>query len=200
MDDRSSLAMLLDPVQPEAARMVRDSRTTVRRVPTPFLRNGLIFRVDHALPQRKVVFTVGYARPENFVVLLADNAEGFQALVARASPLVETHEQRLAYAVAWLETTRRFDRSFAILKSFSDLRPVANPNPEQRLALQALRAKYEALIALPPPGRAAPWVLPVYALQQNDLVLFSVTIQANGTGSLARAVLEANTPLLPAAP
>ncbi len=190
--------MLLDTVQPEAARMVRDSRTTVRRVPTPFLRNGLIFRADHALPQRTVAFTVGYARPENFIVLLSDNVPGFQTLVARAGALVDTHEQRLAYALAWIETTRRFDRSFVVLKSFSDLRPMANPSPDQRQALQALRAKYEPLIALPPPLGAAPWVLPIYALDENSLVLLTVTIQASGAGSLSRAVMDANTPLLPA--
>lgn len=200
MNDRASLAMLLDPVQPEAARIVRDARTTIHRIPAPFLRQGLIFRVDHALPQRPMTFTVGYARPGNTVILLADNPAGFQSLVAQAGAVVETHEQRLAYALAWLETTRRFDQSFAVLKSFGDLRPMANPAPDQQLALQALRRKYEGLITLPAPRQSAPWTLPLYVLQRNDLVLFTATIQADGAGSMSRTVLEANTPLLPALP
>ena len=198
MNDRTSLATLLDPVQPEAARIVRDERTTIRRVPAPFLRQGLIFRADHELPQRPITFTVGYARPSNFIVLLADNQEGFQSLVAQAGAAIETHEQRLAYAITWLETTRRFDQIFVVLKSFADLRPMADPNAGQRQSLQALRGKYENLIGLPVPGGSPPWTLPIYALQRNDLALFTVTIRGDGTGSVTRAVLEANTPLLPA--
>jgi hypothetical protein len=196
MNDRTSLTQLLGPLSTEAARMVADAKTTVSRVPTPFLRHGLIFRVDHKLPQRPVVFTVGYARQNNLVVLLANNPKGFQDLVAKAGALVDSHELRLAYALAALETTRRFDQTFAVLHDFSDLRPMANPDPAQQARLQQLRARYQSQITLPPPGGEAPWTMPVFVLQRNDLCLFTVTIAIDGSSSVTRNVLEADTPLL----
>ena len=48
MDDKEPLANLVEPVNAEQARLIRDPRTTVTRLPTPFLRNGLIFRLTGA--------------------------------------------------------------------------------------------------------------------------------------------------------
>ncbi len=50
--------------------------------------------------------------------------------MARAGVTLDSDEQRVALAVTELETTRRFDETFVVLRSFDDLRLMANPTPE----------------------------------------------------------------------
>src|SRR5215472_17925638 len=45
MDDRANLARLVEPLDAEAARLIRDAHTKIKRMTTPFLRDGLIFLV-----------------------------------------------------------------------------------------------------------------------------------------------------------
>ncbi|MBU6498465.1 MAG: hypothetical protein KGJ41_02395 [Rhodospirillales bacterium] len=198
MDDRTTLAGLMEKVNPDVARMLRDPATRVRRMPTPFLRQGLIFLVEWLGPYKPVAFTVGFAWPGDFIVLLSDNRPGFAELVRRAGVMVETDEQRVAYALTELEATRRFDEGFAVLRGFDDLRPMAGPNAAQAARLGEIEANYRARIAPPrsePAG--AGWAVPVYALVRNDLCLFRVAIGRDGTSEVTKSVLEAGTPLLP---
>src|SRR5215472_1394302 len=46
MSDRDPLAQLVEPINAEVARLIRDPASTVQRLDTPFLRHGLIFRID----------------------------------------------------------------------------------------------------------------------------------------------------------
>ncbi len=201
MDDRTPLAKLVEPINAEVARLVRDPATTVTRMKTPFLQQGLIFYVLWRGPHRPVGLTVGFAQPGHFVVLLAGNPTGFNELVAKAGVRLDTDEQRVAYAVTELESTRRFDETFVVLRSFDDVRLMAGPTPEAEARFQAMRAMYQPRIQ---PPRSAPdangWTVPVYVLSRNDLCLFTVSIDHAGQSKIEKAVLEANTPLLPRPP
>jgi hypothetical protein len=199
MDDRTPLARLLEAEHPEVARLIRDPATTVTRLPTPFLRDGLIFRIEWFGPHRPVTLTAGWARPGGgLTVLLAANPDGFDALAKRAGVALETEAQRVAYAVTRLEVTRRFDETFKVLHGFDDLRPMANPDPPQAARLRALAAEWPPRIE---PPRSAPaesgWIVPVYVLSRNDLCLFTVAIRHDGTAAVTKSMLEADTPLLP---
>jgi hypothetical protein len=198
MSDRTPLAQLVEPINAEVARMIRDPKTTVRRLNTPFLLDGLIFQVDWHGPYKPVSLTIGYARHENFTVLLPINMAGFQELVARAGMTLDTDEQRIAFAVTALETTRRFDETFLVLRSFDDLRLMANPTAPDEKRFRAIRQEYEPLIRLPRTGGNGPWVMPIYVLSGGDLCLFTVTLDAAGNSAIAKTVLEADTPILPA--
>jgi hypothetical protein len=198
MSDRTPLAQLVEPINAEVARLIRDPKTIVERLNTPFLRNGLIFRVDWHGPYKPVTLTVGYARQDNFTVLLPTNLAGFQELVAKAGVTLDSDEHRVAYAVTALETTRRFDETFKVLRSFDDVRLMANPTEQDMQTFRAIRQKYEPLIRLPQTGGNGPWAMPIYVLSQGDLCLFTVTLDAVGNSTVSKAVLEANTPILPA--
>jgi hypothetical protein len=198
MSDRDPLAQLVEPINAEVARLIRDPATTIERLDTPFLRNGLIFQVEWHGPYKPVGLTVGYARQDNFTVLLPANTAGFQELAARAGVVLDSGKHRVAYAITELETTRPFDETFVVLRSFDDLRPMANPTAQDEARFRAIRQKYEPLIQLPRADGAAPWAIPVYVLARNDLCLFTVTLDAAGISTIDRQVLEANAPLLPA--
>jgi hypothetical protein len=199
MSDRDPLAQLIEPINADVARMVRDPATTVERLDTPFLLQGLIFRVDWRGPYKPVTLTIGYARRDNFTVLLPLNHEGFQELVARAGVALDTDENRVALAVTELETTRRFDETFVVLRSFRDLRLMTNPTPADEQRFRALKQQYGPLIELPRTGGNGPWTLPIYVLSRDELCLFTVMLDAAGSSTIAKTVLEADTPLLPAA-
>jgi hypothetical protein len=197
MDDRENLARLVGPLDAESALQIRHPNTTVERMATPFLRNGLIFLVTYNGPYKPIGFTVGYARAGNFTVLLPANPAGFNELVAKAGASLETNALRVSYAVAELESTRRFNEVFMVLRTFADLRLVPSPTPEEQLRFHEIKAKYEHRIGLPQTSGNGPWELPVYVLSQHDLCLFTVTINPDATSKVSKAVLEENTPWLP---
>jgi hypothetical protein len=197
MDDRANLARLVEPLNAEAARLIRDPDTTVERMATPFLRDGVIFLVVYNGRFKPVGFTVGYARAGNFTVLLPVNPAGFNELVAKAGVSMETNALRLSYAVAELEATRRFDETFSVLHRFDDLRLVPSPTAEEEARSREIKQKYEHRIGLPQTSGNGPWELPIYVLSRNDLCLFTVTIEPDGTSKVSKTVLEANTPMLP---
>lgn len=198
MDDRAPLAGLVEPINPDLARLIRDPATTVSRMPTPFLQHGLIFRVDWRGPHKPVAFTVGWAQPGNFTVLLSGNVPGFNELVTKAGMSLNSEEDIVSYAVTELEATRRFDETFKILHSFNDLRLMAGPTPAAQDRYRQIKAAYEARIE-PPQSQSTSngWDVPVYVLVRNDLCLFVVSIARDGTSTVKKTVLEANTPLLP---
>ncbi len=199
MSDRLPLAQLVEPINAEFAWMIRDPDSKIHRLNTPFLLQGLIFRVDWYGPHKPFSLTIGYARQDNFVVLLPANTTGFHELVAKAGLVLDTDEQRVAFAVTELETTRRFDETFLVAQSFGDLRLLPNPTPEEEQRFRAIRQKYEPLIHLPQTAGNGPWAMPFYVLSRNDLCLFTVMLDAAGNSTVVKTVLEADTPLRPAA-
>lgn len=198
MSDRIPLAQLVEPLNAEVARIIRDKDTEVHRLDTPFLLQGLIFRVDWYGASTPFSMTIGYARPDNYVVLLPANKAGFDELVAKAVLVLDREEQRIAFAVTQLEATRRFDETFVVLRSFGDLRPVPDPTSEEEERFRAIRRKYEPLIRLPRATGDGPWAMPIYVLWRNDLCLFTVTLDPAGDSTVTKEVLEAGAPILPA--
>lgn len=197
-DDRMTLAGLVEAVDPNQARFLRDERTVLTRVPTPFLRRGLVFRFEWRGPSGPYAGVIGYAHANQAVYFLAGSPDHFDALTAAAGVALDTDEQRASLAVTRLEATRRLDETFVVLRSFDDMRLMNSPPPEVLARAKALRATYMPRIV---PPRSEPssggWVVPVYVLSVTDLCLYTVSIGANGHSSHTRAVLEANTFMLP---
>jgi hypothetical protein len=197
MNDRTPLAQLVEPINAEVARLIRDPKTTVRRLLVPFLLDGLIFLVEWHGPYKPVALTIGYARRDNYTVLLPTNLAGFQEMVAKAGVTLDSDEQRVALAVTALETTRRFNETFLVLRSFDDLCLMANPTESDDKRFRAIRQEYEPVIRLPRTGGNGPWVMPIYVLSRSDLCLFTVTLDAAGNSTITKTVLEVDTPILP---
>jgi hypothetical protein len=197
MNDRTPLAQLVEPINAEVARLIRDPKTTVRRLHVPFLLDGLIFHVEWPGPYKPVMLTIGYARQDNYTVLLPTNVAGLQELVAKAGVTLDSDEQRVAFAVTVLQTTRRFDETFLVLRSFDDLRLMANPTKPDEERFLAIRQEYEPLIHLPRTSGSGPWTIPIYVLSRDDLCLFTVTLDAAGNSTITKTVLEADAPILP---
>ena len=110
--------------------------------------------------------------------------------MAKAVLALDREEQRIAFAVTRLEATRRFEETFVVLRSFSDLRPVTTPTSEEQERFRAIRRKYEPLIRLPASRWRRSWTMPVYVLWRNDLCLFTVTLDPVGKSTVTNKVLR----------
>jgi len=198
MDDKEPLAALVEPINVEQARLIRDPHTTVTRLPTPFLRNGLIFQFDWRGPYKIVSGTIGYTRQNNAIYFLAASPNNFDQLIANASLTIDTDEQRLSYAVTRLAVTRRFDETYRILDKFDDLTLLPDAAPEAQARAREMRARYSTRI-VPPHVEAdgSGWRVPVFVLVGDDLCLDTVIIARDGTSRVERVVLEAHTLMLP---
>jgi hypothetical protein len=198
MDDKEPLANLVEPVNAEQARLIRDPRTTVTRLPTPFLRNGLIFRFDWRGPYKIVSGTIGYTRQNNAIYFLAASPENFDRLIAVANVAIETDEQRLSYALTRLEVTRRFDETYRILNRYDDMALLPDAPPEAQARARDMHSKYAdrivpARVEADGPG----WRVPVFVLAEDNLCLDTVLIARDGTSRVERTLLEAHTLMLP---
>lgn len=198
MDDKEPLAALVEPINVEQARLIRDPRTTVTRLPTPFLRNGLIFQFDWRGPYKIVSGTIGYTRQNNAIYFLAASPSNFDNLIAHASVTIDTDEQRLSYAITRLEVTRRFDETYRILGQFDDMTLLPDAPPEAQARAREMRTRYSSRI-VPPHVEAdgSGWRVPVFVLVGDDLCLDTVIIGRDGTSRVERTVLEAHTQMLP---
>lgn len=198
MDDKEPLANLVEPVNAEQARLIRDPRTTVTRLPTPFLRNGLIFQFDWRGPYKIVSGTIGYTRQNNAIYFLAASPENFDRLIAVANVAIETDEQRLSYALTRLEVTRRFDETYQILNRYDDMALLPDAPPEAQARARDMRTKYAdrivpARVEADGPG----WRVPVFVLAEDNLCLDTVLIARDGTSRVERTVLEPHSLMLP---
>lgn len=198
MDDKVPLAALVEPVNANQAQLIRDPRTTVTRLPTPFLRNGLIFRFDWWGPYKIVAGTIGYTRHNNAIYFLAGSAENFDRLIANATVLIDTDEQRLAYALTRLEATRSFARPYLVLERFDDMKLVPDAPPEAQARAREMRTRYANRIVPPRvESDGSGWRIPVFVLAGDDLCLNTVLIARDGTSRVERTVLEARTFMVP---
>jgi hypothetical protein len=198
MDDREPLATLVEPVNASQAQLIRDPRTTVRRLVTPFLQGGLIFRFDWRGPYKIVSGTIGYTRQNNAIYFLAASPENLDRLIAATRVVIETDEQRLSYALTRLEATRRFDETHRVLNRFEDMELLSDAPPAAQARAKEMRARYAPLIA--PPYVDADrhgWQVRVFVLAGDDLCLDTVMIGRDGTSRMKRTVLEAHTLMLP---
>lgn len=195
-NEKAVLARFVQPVNAESARLIAHADTDVTRQVTPFLIDGAIFMVVHRGPYRPIGFTVGYARPDNWIGLLATDHQAFAELVRRAGVRLDSDPLRIQFARTLLETTRAFDRPFTVLRSWDDLKPVPAPTPAQVERLQELQRAYAERIALPQTRGPGPWRLPLYVLSGFDLELHTVTLEPSGAFEVSVTPLETATPLL----
>jgi hypothetical protein len=198
MDDKEPLAALVEPVDANQARLIRDPRTTVTRLPTSFLRDALIFRFDWWGPYKIVAGTIGYTRHDNAIYFLAGSAENFDRLIANARVMIDTDEQRLSYAMTRLEATRSFARTYLVLERFEDMKLLPDAPPEAQARARDMRTRYAPLITPPHVEADGPgWRVSVFVLSEDNLCLDTVLIARDGTSRVERTVLEAHTLMLP---
>jgi hypothetical protein len=197
MDDRANLARLVAPLNAETARLIADERTTVERLPTPFLLKGIVFKVVHRGKHKPIGLTVGYALADNFTALLPGDPAAFEKVAQKAGVRLDSPPLRVAYAVTMLETTRRFDTSFGVIRDIQDLRVLPAATPEESARLAALEEKYRGMLKLPNGAGEPPWRLPIHAIVGADLWRFDVTLEANGKFALEKTKLEENVPVRP---
>jgi hypothetical protein len=191
--DKKNLASLVEPLDKQLADMLQADQSTLAVVPTPFFRNGAIYKVMHKLPTRPVVFTVGQSGESAW--LLASNPPAFFELARKAGVILDTDELRIAYVTTFLETTRSFAHRFDILHDVAQLKPRPNLSGDQLQRFQKIVAQYGPVLRQLILSGDGPWTLVVYAVRRQSLVRLDTTLRKDGAIDVREAVLEEYLPI-----
>jgi hypothetical protein len=192
--ERNDLAKRAAHIGKEASDLVRDEKSRVTKLPTPFFRDGAIYRVTSNMRSRPVVFTIGLAG-RDFVEMLAANPPNFFRLAANAGLSLGSPEFRVQYAEVFLETTRDFRQRFQILKSASEIELVPNATQEEKARHIALLEKYDSTIRPPHVSPIAPSEVVVYAIAGQDLHEMRLKISNDGAITQSHTALEKDLPI-----
>lgn len=193
MMNRTDLAVLVEPLNPTCARMIRAEMTDVEQVPAPFIGGGAIYRVTHMLPTRPVVFTVGCVGRR--AALLADNPDAYVRVARAGGVRLQDDTARLAYVVTYLETTRSFGERFQILRSVDELVPRHGLDPQAMARLEAIRGRFRDRVAQPAIAGRGPWGVTVFAIHGQALEQITLVLDPDASIYPTRLVLEPDLPI-----
>lgn len=190
--DKAKLAQKIETVSKELADITRSERSKIEQIDTPFLKNGLIFRIIHLGEYRPMGFTVGVAEPE-FTVLLPLNPKGFSDLMEKGG-FTELHssESHLQYALVFLETTGSFSENFRIIEKFEDIELIPKPTEDEEKRYGELNDKYSSIIKAP---KISDNIVTVYAIKQRNLVKITINVSSAGEIEKLESVMEENLPI-----
>ncbi|HEY7306145.1 MAG TPA: hypothetical protein VH601_18615 [Bryobacteraceae bacterium] len=192
--ERNDLAARAAHIGKEASDLIRDPKSRVTKLPTPFFHDGAVYQVTSNMPARPVVFTIG-AAGRDFATMLAQNPSGFFQLGTNAGLSIGSPELRLQYAQVFLEATRDFRQRLQILKSASDIELVPSATQEEKAHHTALLDKYESTIRPPHVSPIVPSEVVVYAIVGQDLHEMRLKISNDGTIARSDTVLEKDLPV-----
>jgi hypothetical protein len=171
----------------------------VDRHPAPFLRRFAIYRVVHWLPNHPVGFYSAWA-PGEPAYLLTGEPQNFVAAALADGVSLDDPDAARAYAVAYLETTRRPDELLYVVGSTDEVRfyPELDEAEQERVA--AFNADYGAIVE-PPAVRPEDdgWRVTLFAMRQQTLERVSLRVERFGAIELSGEALEGDLPAVFAA-
>jgi hypothetical protein len=195
MISKEALALRIERLEPNLAAIVRSATTRIDQIDTPFFEKGAIYRVVHIGRHHPLVFTVGCAE-RDFTVLLPANPEAFAQLAAESGLRLDSDKARVSYAIAFLESTRSFDRRFQILRRFDDIELIAKASEQEKQRYEQLRGTYGSVIRPPTiASQDGKWTVTVMVLKGQDLVRVEVKLDGSGKVALAESTIEKNLPI-----
>ena len=192
--DKETLAKRIGAIHPEVVDMVLAEHTTIDPIATPFFSDGSIQRVIYPSPYRPVTFVFGFAG-KDFAISLAKNPDGFVELAKHAGLLLDSSQMRVAYAEAFLESTRDFQKRLQILRRFEDIELINQPTVEERENYDALRMKYQKQIKPPEVSGKDASVVKLWVLKQQDLLRARLTIADDGSVKVNEETVEKELPI-----
>jgi hypothetical protein len=177
---RDVLAAALEPSAPVSADVLRAPETTLERYALAPLRRYALWQVYYPGDMHAVVFFVAYA-PDGPVMSLTGQPDAFVEL-ARADGLsIGDPASAVAYARAYLETTRSMAELFYLVASVDDVMFLPAPSDEERARIAAFRATYAEVIQ--PPSAAPdgpPFTVTIYAIREQALERHTLTVARDG--------------------
>jgi len=175
--------------------VAHDPWTTFTPYPAPFLSRHGIWALDHESEDSSLWLFLGWAAGER-ARLLTGRPDEFVAMAHDDGVDLRAPEQAIAYALAYLHTTRPAAPLTTVLRSLDDLPAVPAPDTGERLRLAALARRRggdfaPAATALPGGGHA----VTVHVARDRDLVRARLLLSPAGDVEVAEDTLEADLPL-----
>lgn len=184
--EKEELAGLLESSHPDIAAIVRDPASKIEPF-GPTLPLGAVYRVSKFAPTRMIIHYVGVVSQGDAIVLTGD-ADAFARFASKSGVSLTRSEDKLEYGRAYL-TIANGSKRLQILNSIDDIKPRPGLNEAQTAQFQQFVAKYSSRIEAPSCiGSSCNY----YVIQGQDLVLASLTIDADGTVRPDGSILESN--------
>ncbi len=187
--DKETLAKRVEPVDENAAQIIRAENTQIQQTETPFLRSGEIYKVSKFAPTRPLTLFVGTSG-DNYTALIGGDAEKYFEFVKKAGVTLDGGEMRKIYLLNFLEVTKPGGKRLQILESVEDLRQRPNLKDEDKQKFVEFREKYESVIR--PIKQVENGSYEVYAVKDQDLVRLNLTVKPDGLVEKQETVLERN--------
>lgn len=179
---QAELAAALSAVDLAAAALASDDDTAIypshRNVP---LRRYALYLVVNYGPDHPRSLFVAYTPHEPAIVLTA-HPQHFSTLAHADGLTLDTPDAAVAWARAYLETTRTNAEIFYVVSTFDDILTLNDPDPDTARPIVAFRAMYATQIAPPraiaggPPFDVVAWAIREQSLERHHL---HVTLDGN---------------------
>lgn len=145
--DREAAAAAVESEYPRYAGLLRDDSTSIAKREAPMLRDGVIYRVEHAGPHHPVLFFLGVT-PGGTEVLTND-LEAFERFAKASGVSLETEKDVLDYVLAFLEVTRDTSTLVYRIDSVDQIRFRPTSTDEERRAQDEFVEENRNVIAAP---------------------------------------------------
>jgi hypothetical protein len=169
--------------------------TVVERVPTPFFKDGGIYRVSTRPPERPRTYMLGVWGKDGIKVLNND-PEAFFELASHGGLELTSSADHVAYVTAFIESTRDFMGGPQILKSIDEAWWLPSPSPEESRKREEVTAKYKKVVEGPRISRDSGTTVVVYMIRDVDRALLRVDakVESGGRIEVSETVLEPEMP------
>lgn len=185
--DKKTLAERVRPLDATVSQMIEAENSQLQELDTPFLRDGKIIRVSKFAPTRTIMIYVGIVG-EDFTSLIGGDEEKYLEFAQKSGVNLNNDEMRKAYLLNFLEITKPGGERLQILESVSEIKPRPNLKDEQKEEFANFQEKYKSIVKSPKQNEAGKYE--VFAVKEQDLVRFDLTIAPNGSIKKDEKILE----------
>jgi hypothetical protein len=195
-DIQQQLSKALIPVDKHYANVVAESMTEIETYPTSFLKHYRIYKVEGFNPNKPVLFYVGFASGQ-LPYLLTGHVDNYIKLLKADGSVIDKPDIAINYVKTYLEVTRPMAKLFYVICSSQDLEFRPNlDNSESQIKATFLK-KYQSVIAPPVVAQTDDcYVVTLYAIEEQSLKLYSVTVNQRNNLEVVVTTLEENLPLV----
>ena len=174
--------------------VAHDPWTTFTRYAAPFLERHGIWALDHQGEDSSFWAYLAWAPGERARLLTARPGE-FVAVARDDGVVLAAGAQAVAYALAFLHTTRPAVPLTTVLRSPDDLPAVPAPDPDEQLRLAVLARRHGAELApVAHPGPDGRHVVTVHLARDRELVRVLLTVARDGRVDVSETVVATGLP------
>ena len=189
--DKETLAKRVEPLDAIASQIIGAENSEIQEIDSSFLRDGKIYKVSKFAPTRRIIIYVGIVG-NDYTALIGD-AEKYFEFVKKGGFAAAGGDLRKAYVLNFLKVTKSGGKRLQILESISDIKTRPNQTEDQKQAFAEFEEKYESVIK--PPKQSDETTYKVFAVYNQDLVQFELTVAPDGKIETKETVLERNLPI-----